>query len=79
MDEEQPEGELEPEVECPNYHTNINITAPDKKEITWEDTLDSIRDRAIEKEEDNIKLPIYRYTKLINSAPYNLCTIIHEC
>ena len=67
------------EADVPNYGVNINMTPPDKMEVDWGMTLDSIRNRAIDKEEDNILLPIYRYSKLANVMEYHIGTIIHEC
>lgn len=62
----------------PNYSENINLTPLNKKEVNWDMTLDSIRDRAIEKEEENILLPIYRYANLLPIMHYHLGTITHE-
>jgi len=65
------------ELEAPNYYININLSNR-KNEINWDKTLDNIKDRAIEKNEDNILLPIYRYAKLVHRVKYHIATILHE-
>jgi len=72
---EEGTGEYEP----PNYSQNVNLTPSNKREINWDATIEAIKDRAIQKEEENILLPIYRYSKLVDIMGYHLGTIIHEC